>query len=66
MTSALNASRFTDFWLQGVSHSQFYAQYLGNIKLNEEIVDWASADLTALSKVRACGAAVACCPRQRA
>lgn len=35
-------SRTFTFGVSGVSQAQFYAQYLGNIKLNDENVDWRS------------------------
>jgi hypothetical protein len=38
--------------MQGVSQAQFFAQFLGNIKLNDAPVDWAALDLRYLLKVR--------------
>lgn len=43
-------SRTYTFGQQGVSQAQFFAQYLGNIKLNDAPVDWASQDFTYLGK----------------
>jgi hypothetical protein len=40
------------FGMQGVSQAQFFAQFLGNIKLNDAPVDWAAVDLRYLLKVR--------------
>jgi len=38
--------------MQGVSQAQYFAQFLGNIKLNDAPVDWAAVDLRYLLKVR--------------
>lgn len=43
---------------QGVSQAQFFDQYLGNIKLNQEAIDWAGNDLSYLEVVRFVAAAV--------
>jgi alpha-1,3-mannosyl-glycoprotein beta-1,2-N-acetylglucosaminyltransferase len=39
------------FDVQGVSRAQFFDQYLGNIKLNDVLIDWAAQDLSVLDKV---------------
>jgi hypothetical protein len=43
-------SRSYTFGEEGVSRAQFFAQYLGNIKLNDVPVDWASLDLSYLDR----------------
>lgn len=43
-------SRTRTFGRDGVSHAQFFDQYLGNIKLNDELVEWRSLDLGYLRK----------------
>lgn len=43
-------SRTYTFGESGVSQAQFYAEYLGNIKLNDVPVDWAGQDLGYLEK----------------
>lgn len=42
-------SRSYTFGQEGVSQAQFFAQYLGNIRLNDRKVDWAAADLRYLA-----------------
>lgn len=44
-------SRSYTFGQEGVSQAQFFAQYLGNIRLNDRRVDWAAADLRYLAPV---------------
>eukprot|EP00505_MAST-04D_sp_SCG-Rhode-Island_P003400 Stramenopile-MAST_4_protein_3400 len=38
------------FGKNGVSHAQFFGQYLGSIKLNDKAVSWNTMDLSYLSK----------------
>jgi alpha-1,3-mannosyl-glycoprotein beta-1,2-N-acetylglucosaminyltransferase len=41
-------SRTYTFGEDGVSHAQFFQQYLGNIHLNDQVVDWSNQDLSYL------------------
>ena len=50
-------SRSATFGVQGVSHAQFFEQYLGSVVLSSAAVDWAREDLRYLDKVSRRGGA---------